>query len=226
MNVRQHGDEIDADREETRAKFKQYFTETGMRAFYAIPLNDDSGRVGILGLESSDPDFLTSVHIELLQVLAGQATVALRNAQMYKEVPFISVLEPVLERKRRFMAMEKTRRTLILTTAAAAGVVFLADFSAADAAGWRRRRCAGSSRASAAGVRGSGRESFRSRRPEWFNAARCWRKWKRGIGDPRWRPPRPISDIAAADEPRAGGQRWRRGGHPACAGGLLENGSG
>ncbi len=29
-------------------------------------------------------------------MLAGQATVALRNAQMYKEVPFISVLEPVL----------------------------------------------------------------------------------------------------------------------------------
>jgi len=127
VNVKQHGDEIDADREETRAKFKQYFTDTGMRAFYAIPLNDDSGRVGILGLESSDADFLTSVHIELLQVLAGQATVALRNAQMYKEVPFISVLEPVLERKRRFMAMEKTRRRLY-TIAAAAAFVFLAVF--------------------------------------------------------------------------------------------------
>jgi RND family efflux transporter MFP subunit len=127
VNVRQNGEQIDADREETRAKFKQYFAETGMRAFYAIPLNDDTGRVGILSLESSDPDFLTSVHLELLQVLAGQATVALRNAQMYKEVPFISVLEPVLERKRRFLAMEKTRRTLY-TIAAIAAVVFLAIF--------------------------------------------------------------------------------------------------
>jgi GAF domain-containing protein len=81
VNVKQHGEEIDAEREETRAKFKQYFAETGMRAFLCLPLNDDTGRVGILGLESSDPDFLTSVHIELLQVLAGQATVALRNAQ-------------------------------------------------------------------------------------------------------------------------------------------------
>jgi GAF domain-containing protein/multidrug resistance efflux pump len=125
--VRQHDEQIDADREETRAKFKQYFTETGMRGFYAIPLNDDTGRVGILSLESSDPDFLTAVHIELLQVLAGQATVALRNAQMYKEVPFISVLEPVLERKRRFMAMEKTRRT-IYSIAAIATVVFLVIF--------------------------------------------------------------------------------------------------
>jgi len=127
VNVRQHDEQIDADREETRAKFRQYFAATGMRGFYAIPLNDDTGRVGILSLESSDPDFLTSVHLELLQVLSGQATVALRNAQMYKEVPFISVLEPVLERKRRFLAMEKTRRTLY-TVAAMAALVFLVIF--------------------------------------------------------------------------------------------------
>jgi RND family efflux transporter MFP subunit len=124
VDVRQHGDEIDAEREETRAKFKQYFAETGMRGFYAMPLNDETGRVGILGLESSDPDFLLPVHIELLEVLASQATVALRNAQMYKEVPFISVLEPVLERKRRFMALEKTRRRL-LTIGAIAAFLFL-----------------------------------------------------------------------------------------------------
>src|SRR5207244_8371596 len=107
----QRGDEIESDREETRAKFKQYFAESGMRGFYALPLNDDTGRVGILSLESSDPDFLSTVHIELLQVLASQATVALRNAQMYKEVPFISVLEPVLERQRNVNALAKTRRT-------------------------------------------------------------------------------------------------------------------
>ena len=126
VNVSQHGDVIDADREETRAKFKQYFAETGMRGFYALPLNDDTGRVGILSVESSDPDFLTPVHIELLEVLAGQATVALRNAQMYKEVPFISVLEPVLERKRKFMAMEKRRRSLFLSAAAIAVVLLVA----------------------------------------------------------------------------------------------------
>jgi len=127
VHVRQHENEIDSDREETRAKFKQYFSDSGMRGFYALPLNDDTGRVGILSLESSDPDFLSTVHIEMLQVLASQATVALRNAQMYKEVPFISVLEPVLERKRKFMALEKTRRTLILLTAAAA-FIFLVIF--------------------------------------------------------------------------------------------------
>jgi RND family efflux transporter MFP subunit len=127
LHVRQHGDTIDADREETRAKFKKYFSECGMRGFYAMPLNDDTGRVGMLVLEASDPDFLAPAHIEILQLLASQATVALRNAQMYKEVPFISVLEPVLLRKRKFMAMEKRRRILILALSAAA-LLFLVAF--------------------------------------------------------------------------------------------------
>jgi len=119
IHIRQHDDEIDDPREETRAKFRKYFEQSGMRGFYAIPLTDDSGRVGILSLESSNPDFLTPAHVEIVNVLAGQATVALRNAQMYKEVPFISVLEPVLEKKRKFMALEKRRRALFMSLAAA-----------------------------------------------------------------------------------------------------------
>jgi RND family efflux transporter MFP subunit len=120
IHVRQHGEDIDSDREETRAKFRKYFAESDMRGFYARPLNDDTGRVGMLAMESRDPDFLGPAHIEILEVLAGQATVALRNAQMYKEVPFISVLEPVLVRKRKFMAMKKRRRAMFLTLGAAA----------------------------------------------------------------------------------------------------------
>jgi RND family efflux transporter MFP subunit len=127
VHVRQHATEIDAARPETRAKFQSYFETSGMRGFYAIPLTDDTGRVGILGLESADPDFLSPAHLEILQVLAGQATVALRNAQMYKEVPFISVLEPLLQKKRKFMAMERRRRTFIVA-AAGALLIFLAVF--------------------------------------------------------------------------------------------------
>jgi RND family efflux transporter MFP subunit len=127
VHVRQHGAEIDAAREETRAKFQKYFETTGMRAFYAIPLTDDTGRVGILGLESADPDFLSTAHLEILQVLAGQATVALRNAQMYKEVPFISLLQPVLQKKKKFLSMGRRRR-ILWTAAAVALLIFLAGF--------------------------------------------------------------------------------------------------
>ncbi|MGB2627009.1 MAG: GAF domain-containing protein [Candidatus Acidiferrum sp.] len=126
IHVKQQGEEIDADREETRAKFKKYFAESNMRGFYARPLNDDTGRVGMLALEASDPNFLGPAHIEILEVLAGQATVALRNAQMYKEVPFISVLEPVLERKRKFMALRRSRRILYTALAGAAALFLVA----------------------------------------------------------------------------------------------------
>ncbi|HXZ81558.1 MAG TPA: efflux RND transporter periplasmic adaptor subunit [Terriglobales bacterium] len=125
--IRQHGDQIDSDREETRAKFRQYFADTGMRAWHAVPLADEEGRVGILSFESSDPDFLTDAHLEMIKILASQATVALRNASLYKEVPFIDVLHPLLQKKRRFMALEKHRRAALLVAAALA-VLFLLAF--------------------------------------------------------------------------------------------------
>jgi RND family efflux transporter MFP subunit len=115
---------ISSDREETRAKFQRYFADSGMRVFYGYPLIDDQGRVGILSYESSDARALQPVHFELIKILAGQATVALRNAQLYQEVPFINVLEPILQRKRKFMALEKRRRAITLIAAAAA-VLFL-----------------------------------------------------------------------------------------------------
>jgi RND family efflux transporter MFP subunit len=125
--ITQHGEEISSEREATQAKFRRYFPQSGMRGFYAVPLADDEGRVGVLSFESSDPDFLTSAHLEMIKVLASQATVALRNASLYKEVPFIGVLQPLVERKRKFLALEKHRR-ITITVAAAATVLFLALF--------------------------------------------------------------------------------------------------
>jgi RND family efflux transporter MFP subunit len=120
IHVRQHEEEIDDPRPETREKFKRYFAESGSRGFYAIPLADDEGRLGILSFESPDPDFLTDLHIEVIKILASQATLALRNASLYKEVPFIGILEPLIEKKRRFMAIDKRRRALMVTLTAVA----------------------------------------------------------------------------------------------------------
>ena len=125
--VTQHGDEVVGEREETRAKFQSYFAKSGMRAFHALPLADDDGRVGVLSFESSDPDFLSTAHLEMIKVLAGQATVALRNASLYREVPFIDVLQPLLAKKRKFMALEKRRRWA-LVAGVGIGLLFLAAF--------------------------------------------------------------------------------------------------
>ena len=119
LYVREKDGRVEAAREESRLKFEEYFRESGMRAWYSLPLGDDTGRLGVLSLESSDPDFLTEAHIEMIKILGGQATVALRNAAMYREVPFIGILEPVLEKKRRFMALEKRRRGALVAVAVA-----------------------------------------------------------------------------------------------------------
>jgi RND family efflux transporter MFP subunit len=124
---RQPGDEFEDPRQETRAKFGKYFAESGMRGFYAVPLADDDGRVGTLSFESSDADFLGPAHLEMIKILASQATVALRNASLYREVPFIDLLKPVLDRKRRFLALEKRRRAVLVASAVAA-LLFLLIF--------------------------------------------------------------------------------------------------
>ena len=125
--ISQHGEEISAEREETRAKFQHYFSQSGMRAFHAVPLADEEGRVGVLSFESSDPNFLTVAHLEMIKVLASQATVALRNASLYKEVPFIGVLQPLIQKKRAFLALEKHRRAMVIASACAA-ILFLVLF--------------------------------------------------------------------------------------------------
>ncbi len=124
--VTQHGDVIDSEREETRAKFREYFAETGMRACQVLPLADEEGKVGVLLFESSDADFLSEAHLEMIKVLSSQATVALRNASLYKEVPFIGVLQPLIDRKKKFLALEKHRRAALVAGAAAALIFLLA----------------------------------------------------------------------------------------------------
>ncbi len=126
VSFSQHGEQFEDPRPETQAKLCKYFSESGMRGFYAIPLADDDGRVGTLSFESSDPDFLGPAHLEMIKILTSQATVALRNASLYREVPFIDLLKPVLDRKRKFMALEKRRRALLLVGGAAALLFLLA----------------------------------------------------------------------------------------------------
>lgn len=127
VSAAQHGDAITTSREDAKEKFRRYFESSRMRGFYAVPLRDEEGGVGIVSFESSDPDFLTEAHFEMIRVLAAQATVAIRNASLYREVPFINVLEPLIQKKQKFLALEKRRRALFLAAAAAA-VIFLAVF--------------------------------------------------------------------------------------------------
>ena len=87
----------------------EYFAATGFRALYAIPLEDDQGRLGVLTYESSDTEFLDVPHIEMIKILAGQATVAIRNALLYREVPLIGVIEPLMKKKQAILSNPRKR---------------------------------------------------------------------------------------------------------------------
>jgi multidrug resistance efflux pump len=102
----------------------RHFEETGYRALFSLPLADDQGRLGVLLYESSDPDFLGVAQIEMIKVLVGQATVALRNALLYREVPLMGLLEPLAQRKAALMRTSRGRR-IAYALAAVAAVLFL-----------------------------------------------------------------------------------------------------
>jgi RND family efflux transporter MFP subunit len=117
--IRQHAEEPETDEPQARAAVGQHFEASGYRAIFALPLADDQGRVGLLLYESSDPDFLEVAHIEMIKVLAGQTTVAIRNALLYREVPLIGLLEPLVQRKQAFLRSDRKRQGVILGTVAA-----------------------------------------------------------------------------------------------------------
>jgi GAF domain-containing protein/biotin carboxyl carrier protein len=125
--VSEQDGEIVADRAETREKFRAHFDSSGIKSFYALPLRDEEGQLGVLALESKTPQFLSASHLELLKIFAGQATVAIRNAQLYRQMPLIGALEPLAAKKRAFLAMPKARR-IVTATAAVAIILFLIVF--------------------------------------------------------------------------------------------------
>ncbi|MGB8539076.1 MAG: GAF domain-containing protein [Acidobacteriaceae bacterium] len=118
--IRRHQEEPETEDARVRAAIGKHFEASGYRALFALPLSDDQGRVGLLLYESSDPDFLEQAHIEMIKVLAGQTTVAIRNALLYREVPLISLLEPLVQKKQAFLRSERKRQGVILGSILAA----------------------------------------------------------------------------------------------------------
>jgi GAF domain-containing protein len=125
QHIRQRNESADDPQQELPLEVVSHFAATGYCALYSLPLVDDQGRVGLLLYESSDPDFLDLPHTEMIKILAGQATVAIRNALLYREVPLISLLEPLVQRKRALLRTNRSRR-LGLIGGIVAAALFLA----------------------------------------------------------------------------------------------------
>ena len=110
--------------DELPAAVTKHFEATGYRGLFTLPLKDDQGRVGVIVYESSDPEFLDLPHTEMIKILAGQATVAIRNALLYREVPLISILEPLMQRKQALLRTSGGRKIGLLAGSMAV-VLFL-----------------------------------------------------------------------------------------------------
>ena len=90
--------------EDARAQIVPFLEEHQENGFYALPLRDDQGTLGVLALLSSDADFLTENNRETVAILANQTTVAIRNAQLYQQVPLANLLQPFTQRKKKLVA--------------------------------------------------------------------------------------------------------------------------
>ncbi len=116
---------IDSDRGETREKFRKFFEESGMRSYHAAILQDDEGRLGVLAFEIAEPLVVDAETQDLLQIIANQATVALRNAQLYQQVPLAGFWKPLLERRRKIAEIPARKRLASLAAAAAAALLLI-----------------------------------------------------------------------------------------------------
>jgi RND family efflux transporter MFP subunit len=120
MYVSELNEKILTEREEDQEKFKTYFEKTGYKSYVALPLKDEEGELGILCFESATPYFLDERHLEVISILAYQATVAVRNAQLYRQVPLVDLMKPIIQKKAQIMKMPKTRKIAWATGIAAA----------------------------------------------------------------------------------------------------------
>ena len=92
-----------AEPEGTRAQFGSFLEAHEHNGFYALPLRDDQGTLGAMALLSGDADFLSATNRETVAILANQTTVAIRNAQLYQQVPLANLLQPLAARKQKMM---------------------------------------------------------------------------------------------------------------------------
>ncbi len=100
----QHGDGWRLEPEEARAQLVSFLERNEYSGFYALPLRDEQGPLGALALLSGAAEFLNDSQKETLAILASQTTVAIRNAQLYQQVPLANILQPLAERKKKLLS--------------------------------------------------------------------------------------------------------------------------
>jgi GAF domain-containing protein/biotin carboxyl carrier protein len=89
--------------------FGQDLGNDQVRSGLYLPLKDEEGVLGVLVFESSSPDFASETQREVALILANQTGVALRNAQLYHQVPMVDALGALAARKQALLQLPRRR---------------------------------------------------------------------------------------------------------------------
>ncbi len=130
-------DDLGAEREiPGREVFHRYFESQPMRAFMALPLKDEQGLLGFLCLESRQESWdLDPQEGDVLDILAAQTTVAIRNASLYGRIPLRGVALPVARAQAGWKRISVGKRRLLLGAGVATAVLVLLPIFPERAAG-------------------------------------------------------------------------------------------
>jgi GAF domain-containing protein/multidrug resistance efflux pump len=89
--------------------FGQDLATDQVRSGLYLPLKDEEGVLGVLLFESASPDFAGETQREVAAILANQTGVALRNAQLYHQVPMVDALGAIAAKKQALLALPRRR---------------------------------------------------------------------------------------------------------------------
>ena len=97
--------------------FGQDLATDQVRSALYWPLKDEEGVLGVLIFESATPDFAGETQREVAAILANQTGVALRNAQLYHQVPMADALGALAARRAALRAVPRRRILIYAGTA-------------------------------------------------------------------------------------------------------------
>ena len=71
----------------------QRISSSWIRSYLGAPIHIKGKVVGYINLDSDQPNMYTRIHIERLQLFAGQAAIAIENARLFEKVEQMAILD-------------------------------------------------------------------------------------------------------------------------------------
>jgi len=75
----------------------------------AVPLQDEDGKLGVWTLEADEAYAFSERDLEVAQLLGTQATVALRNAVLFHQIPMRGMMQPLARTHAKVAALGRHR---------------------------------------------------------------------------------------------------------------------